>query len=316
MSETRHARRARFHQSWYRAFRLGVLDWGQTIAGRPIGSILPPDAADAGKNFTSTASRELFAERRLQGWGVDPVRMTSHMTSSQTLLMNMLGPLADDRSWLLKVLRGVLQRPDLGVVLDVEVEFAPAARSRYLADMTRVDAFIRVASATGTEGIVLELKYTDRFSSRRLAIAENVKYVDLAESTGLWRAPTTALSDDTCNQLLRCHALGARTLQVEHDATMPVTLLLVSHPRDISAGVVFDRYRSHLTDPRQALHVRLDRLLDAASATSSTAAGSAAIDELRLRYLDHDASESLWREFVGAVSPRGGDGAACPPRQP
>lgn len=298
LSESKHARRARFHQSWYRVARLGEYTWGRTTAGRPLGSILPAAASVAGKNFASPDAQALFIQRRKQGWGVDPLRMTSHMTSSQTLLVNLLGPLAADTDWLLEVLRIVLGRPDLTQIVSVAIEFAPPARSRYLGDMTRIDAFFVVRTPDTDEGIVLELKYTDRFSSRKMPLAGSLPYLQLADDTGLWRTPHLTLTDDVISQLVRCHALGVRSLQVDHSQTLPVTLLLVNHPCDLAATVVFERYREHLADPDTARQVDLDQFLLASAAVAPGSSGTRAIEELRLRYLAHEESELLWREHL------------------
>lgn len=298
LSDTRHGRRARFHQAWFRAEVLGVRDWGATPSGRPIGSILPSSAAAAGANFTSDSSHELFKARRQQGWGLDPVRMTSHLTSSQTLLVNLLGPLLEDTNWLAQVLKTTLDRPDLIEVLDAQVEFAPASRSRYLGDMTRVDAFFRVRFVAGIEAVVLELKYIDRFSRRKVPIATNRSYFDLARTTGLWRAPFDAFSDEATSQLLRCHALGTRTVQVEDGEDTPATLLLVTHPLDSTADSVFARYRHYLQDPNRAVHVTLDQLLIAAEKASLSQFGRESVRRLSERYIDHEGSELLWREHI------------------
>ncbi|MDQ1138437.1 hypothetical protein QE410_003236 [Microbacterium sp. SORGH_AS 1204] len=303
LSEPKHARRARFHQSWYRVVQLGVRGWGTTPKGRPLGSILPPAAAAAGRNFTSPEAEAMFVKRRNLGWGVDPVRMTSHMTSSQTLLMNLLGPLADDPDWLLEVLRVVLARPNLTEVLDVAVEFAPPKRSHYLGDMTRVDAFVKLAVEGGIEGLVLELKYADRFSSRRLPVSESPRYRDLAESTSLWRSPGHTFSDGSANQLVRCHALGARTLQVDLGATVPVTLMLVHHPLDLSAGPVFDAYRRQLADPKLATRIDLELFLQTALVSAPSIGQARGIQTLQLRYVRHEESEPLWHELLAATQP-------------
>jgi hypothetical protein len=297
LSETAHSRRARFHQSWYRASRLGIPDWGSTPNGRPLGSILPDDHAAAGVNFTTPQARDLFLLRRTQGWGVDPVRMTSHMTSSQALLVNLMGPLCSDSEWLLAVLQAILGRHDVLEVVRWDVEFAPPARSRYLGDMTRVDAFFRLRTPDGIEGVVLELKYTDRFSSRRLDLGNSARYRALADRTGLWPEPGQAFSDGAISQLLRCHALGARTLEVDNGGSQ-TTLLLVSHPADQDAVRTFEQYQRHLGDPAKGRHVGLDRLLDDALATAPTERAASIVHELRLRYLDHDNSERLWVEHL------------------
>jgi hypothetical protein len=302
LSEGAHSRRARFHQSWYRAARLGVKTWGQTPSGRPIGSILPPTAAEAGLNFVTPAARDLFRARRKQGWGVDPVRMTNHMTSSQTLLVNLLGPLGSCSSWLRNVLQLVVERLDIAEVIRWDIEFAPPARSRYLGDMTRLDAFFRVRTSRGIEGIVLELKYTDRFSSRRLDLVGNNRYAELQSSCGLWADHLDAFEDQESGQLLRCHALGTRVLQVDERTSNPATLLLISHPDDVAAPVVLERYRNHLVDSTQAVHVGLDRVLGAALSSAPTAAAADLVRELQLRYLGHSESQPLWLEHLAAAS--------------
>jgi hypothetical protein len=233
--------------------------------------------------------------------------MTSHLTSSQTLLVNLLGPLLEDVNWLARVLKTTLNRPDIIEVLDAQIEFAPAARSKYLGDMTRVDAFFRVRSDAGIEAVVLELKYIDRFSTRRLPLATNRSYLDLAESAGLWLAPFDALSDDVTSQLLRCQALGTRTVQVEDGENIPATLLLVSHSTDPTASSVFARFRGHLQDPNRAMHATLDQFLLAAAETSSSQSGRNSIQLLTERYIDHDRSDRLWREHLEISSGRAED---------
>ncbi len=297
LSEPKQSRRARFHQAWYRAERLGITTWGSTPQGRPLGSILPPAAADAGSNFTTESARQLFLQRRQQGWGVDPVRMTSHMTSSQALLVNLLGPLGARPSWLLTTLARVLRRDDLRDLVRWEVEFAPPARSRYLGDMTRLDAFFVVDTAAGLEAIVLELKYTDRFSSRRLDLANNLQYRELANAAQIWHDADAAFADGDVSQLLRCHALGARTLAVDYES-LSTTILLLAHPSDGDAACTLSRYRAHLTRTESAAHVALDEFLRTAAAAARSPQELADVSELGTRYLRHDLSEPLWLAHV------------------
>jgi hypothetical protein len=296
-AESQHSRRARFHQSWYRAYRLKVAEWGTTFRGRPLGSILPADAAAAGKNFTTLSAAALFTKRHAAGWGIDPVRTTSYMTSSQTLLLNLFGPIGIDHCWLLMVLRRVLDRPDLLAVNDWAIEFAPPARSQFLGDMTRVDAYIQVQSAAGAEAIVLELKYTDRFSSRRVNLADNSRYKLLAEETQAWTQPDAAFKDVRLNQLVRCHALGMRSMQVEFGEVRPTTLLVVAHTNDLMAVDTVTKYRSRLNNPASAVYASLSEFLEAGADSSSSEEQLAVIDELRARYIAHGLSEEHWMEF-------------------
>lgn len=279
---------------------LGIRAWGQTPNGRPLGSILPHDAAAAGRNFTSIPSEQTFLERRRRGWGVDPVRMTSYMTSSQALLVNLLGPLLERPTWLLSVLGRLLARDAFHSLDFWEVEFAPPMRSHYLGDMTRVDAFFMVRGTSGPEAIVLELKYTDRFSSRAIEISNNVLYRELARSTGLWSDPINAFADKASGQLLRCHALGARVSQRDYGGAR-TSMLLVSHPTDQKAATVFRGYQRHLSVTEDCSHVTLTDLLEASSGAAQTSAESAIIGELRRRYLMHELSEDAWSEHLDSA---------------
>lgn len=217
--------------------------------------------------------------------------------------MNLIGPLCSRPEWLVHVLKLVLGRSDLDQLVRSDVEFAPPARNRYLGDMTRVDAFFVVETTAGLEAIVLELKYTDRFSSRRLALSENRRYYDLAATAGVWREPSKAFDDGQSSQLLRCHALGIRALQVDY-GTLPTTLLLVGHPSDPNARATLDRYRVHLSNPESAVYSTLDDVL-AAAADGAVREGEAnAVSELQVRYLHHELSEHLWSEHVSLSAMR------------
>lgn len=297
MSEPRHSRRARFHQSWFRSARLGVSDWGETRGGRPLGSILSAAAADAGLNFSGTAARELFVSRHAQGWGVDPVRTPSVMTSSQTLALNFLGPLAGKPDWLLAVFNLVLGRTDLLGLLQWRVEHAIQERGSALNDMTRIDAYFEFQSARGIEAVVLEVKYADRFNSRQVEVATNPRYNQLAARSGLWRCPERVFQRRGLNQLLRVHALGAATLERSVGVLSPVTLLVVAHAADKSAGAVADGYRDELVDPSQALCVGLNALFSAMIRTAPSPECRQLASDLFDRYVDESLSEHYWDAF-------------------
>jgi hypothetical protein len=171
--------------------------------------------------------------------------------------------------------------------------------------MTRVDAFFVVETNRGVEAVILELKYVDRFSSRRLDLLANSNYGRLALNSGVWVDAESAFADSRVSQLLRCHALGIRTLQVEYDS-LQATMLLVSHPSDPLAADVAAQYRSHLVDPGRAVHVGLDRFLGTAVAEAASTRDIDAADAIFTRYLDHGPSEPLW------LLRKGGDGEPAP----
>ncbi|WP_442544985.1 PGN_0703 family putative restriction endonuclease [Arthrobacter sp. KN11-1C] len=298
------AQRLRFHQSWYRLEILGQDAFGETPRPRerPLGSILTVDAGARGMNFTSSAAQKLYASRRLDGWGLDPIRCTRYLVSSQALMLNVMGPLVQDFAWLTRTLGRVTGRSkDFLGVNAVKIEFAPAKRSEFLGDMTRVDAFIVAETRSGAEGIVLEFKYADRFNSRRLVLSGNPAYESLDEATGLWKKCAAALADSAVNQLVRCHALGAAVMFNLH-ASMRTTLLAIHHDYDSAAMMNVEKYRSHVSEPERVRGLTISGFLAAMAAEASSEVEVAEVDRLRIRYVDLAGSARSWQMFRGAAS--------------
>lgn len=295
-SEPLLARRVRFHQSWYRVAVLGLLQFGCTAGpiSRQLGSILSDDDAVGGWNFTSPSARRLYERRRSEGWGVDPVRCTKYLTSSQALTLNLLGPLEESRAWFAHVLSDVLQRSDIIAVERVWVEFAPPRRSDYLHDMTRIDALVLMRTSRGNEFLAIEVKYSDRFNSRRVDI-DRPPYRDLAASVGLWRDPDNTLRAMEINQLARCHALTAAVSREMAGMPSAAGLLVLHHSEDAGSRAVVDRYRSHLSDPTLIRAVTLGDFITTLERSATSADQREAALALNVRYLAESKSESAWR---------------------
>lgn len=296
--ETGLAKRLRFHQSWYRSDVLGIADFGVTPkpTSRHLGSILPAAAAALGKNFTSDAAERLYLARRSQGWGVDPVRCTQYMTSSQALTLNFLGPLFASPTWLLDTISSVLARSDLEQVEFAAVEHAPVRRSNFLGDMTRMDAFITVRTASGHEAIVMEFKYADRFNSRNVQIVDQPAYRRLATDSAVWKDFDVVARDRNYNQLTRCHALGTSILH--HDTgALRTTLMAVHHEKDVRAGQLIAGYASNLTEAATAVGLTLTELCNH-MATTANREQRELVSMLRNRYATETGSEPWWNETV------------------
>lgn len=290
------SRRVRFHQSWYRAAVLGLAGYGVTPGKnpRPLGSILTDADASEGRNFTSEASESLYKRRRGAGWGVDPVRCTKYLTSSQALTLNILGPMQESSWWAARTLGLLLNRQDFERVTDVWVEFAPRYRSEYLNDMTRIDALIRVRTSLGDELIAIETKYADRFNSRRVNI-DRPPCRELASKVGLWRDPDSALMTPRLNQLVRCHALATAVAKdVVGRPTVP-TLVVLHHRDDAAPPVLVDEYADHLSVPALVTAHTLDEFVNAANAASSSRVQRHAARALELRYVAETESEEAWQ---------------------
>lgn len=294
------ARRVRFHQSWYRVVVLGRDAFGNAPgrAARPLGSALAPVDAAAGLNFMSFSARSLYESRRLTGWGVDPTRCTSLMTSSQAMMFNLFGPLAADRRWLLRTLAILLSRSDLVEIVVIELEFAPTHRSEHLGDQTRIDMLLAVRSGAGQEVLAIELKYMDRFSSRRVDTSRE-PYRRIARDANLWSDPTSVLGKHTFNQLVRVHALAV-SVGLGWGSHAPITFLTIGHRADAKTWSVLDAYRRQLIASDRMVMATLDELLDAMSAATADPVQLQDTDDLRRRYVNEYESDEAWSRFGGA----------------
>nr|WP_262003582.1 hypothetical protein [Microbacterium sp. Mcb102] len=222
-------------------------------------------------------------ERKTLGWGVDPTRITTNMTSSQALLFNLFGEFGGDMEWAVRATNLWLGRTDAQSVKAIHLEYAPRRLSTYLNDHTIVDALVEVESEAGPELIAFELKFADRFSSRRVPFDRNPRYQELARTRAPWRAPLNRLVTPQLNQLTRVHALTERSAEVLHpDKDVRCTLLVACHPDDVSAGSHVESYRGTLSRSDSVHLVTLDALINA---MESSGPSSSSVQQLRARYL-------------------------------
>lgn len=241
-------RRLRLHQSWFRADALKLSRWGATRgpAAKELGSLLAEPDAVAGFNFVNPSAFRLYKVRHAEGWGIDP-RSSIHMTSSQALTINLVGLLGQDDSWFVGCLNTWLGRSDLYHVANNELEFAPALRSLHLNDQTRIDILLTALGANGPEVIAVEVKYGDRFNSRRVDI-DTARYRNLARASELWADPAGVMTNPRVNQLARVHALATSYARSE-GVTLPVSMVVVAHQSDTGAQEVVREYEACVNGP-------------------------------------------------------------------
>lgn len=294
-------RRRRFHQSWYRAAVLGLPAYGSTEGRypRPCGSILTDADAMLGNNFTSDAARRLYEQRRTEGWGVEPIRCTKYLTSSQALTLNLFGLLTEDKKWAAKSLSLALGRTDINTVQRIWVEFAPKQRSKYLNDMTRIDAVVLLGTVAGEEILAIEVKYADRFNSRRVSI-DRAPYRQLASEVALWREPNELFASQSINQLVRCHALAAALTRDWLGYTREPTLLVLHHREDSNSRSVINNYKDHLAKPNLCRETNLDEFVTALAAASETDGQRSLVHALHARYVAEEDSETAWQSWEAA----------------
>ena len=297
-SDSKYMRRIRVHQAWYRSSVLGVAQYGR-LAGsqQPCGSILPDEAASRFMNFHSDEAISHYKFRRKKGWGVEPVRCTSYLTSSQTLTFNMLGPVVEKPNSCAALFNAILERTDLVRLDSFDFEYSAFGTPLSLGDRTLVDLLLRFTTDdNGLQVVAVETKLGDRFSTRRTAGMNGNAYRDLAASRGLWDSMERALAETKTRQLTRCHAL-AESVQRNADRSglRNSILLLLHHDLDASASHCIDTYRRMMRRPNSLAG-------SGWSDFSTHAVLAGALDPrlnqtLRRRYIDLEASEDHWRQL-------------------
>lgn len=297
VSESAESRRIRVHQAWFRKEVLGEASWGETRrpGERPLGSILAPRAAAAGLNFTSEAAGRLFEQRHAAGWGIDPVRTTAYLTSSQALTINLLAPLVECPAWAARVFNLLLpQLGEITEVIDFQIEYQAADQFSALGDRTILDALLVLKTSSGVHTAIIETKLGDRFNSRNTPLSP--RYGVARE---LWvggQLPTTR----STNQLARAHGAGFRA-GVAHYGADAATLLLIKPEQnqgDDRAGNAYDKVAS----PGSFVDTTIENFVSSMMATTPHTEELPAIDLLRTRYTDLSSSEYLWQSVLGRPS--------------
>lgn len=295
LSEPRRAARFRFHQAWFRYEVLGLHRFGVLPGRKPraLGSVLHSDDAALWKNFVTPAAADMYLLRRAEGWGVDPFRCTSIMTSSQALTINLFGVLVSDSEWMSHVLSGLVGQPE-GRVSGYWLEYAPPTRSNFLGDMTRIDFLFRLETSEGSRFVATEVKLVDRHISRVVTLG--AKYRALAGATGVWKTIDTPTSPQL-NQIHRIHALALAISRHEGVALPPMIVMLADHA-DTFAGRITESYGETLSDPRHANAQTIGTLLALMKESAPDTVTAKACAMLELRYQSLNASELLWHEYL------------------
>lgn len=295
--ESRRLARIRFHQAWFRVHVLELFTYGATPGGRRLGSILTVEDGSAGRNFASSEALELYRSRRSSGWGLEPVRCERHMTSSQTLTVNVAALLHEDLEESVRVLAAIAGREDFVSIDSIHLEYAPPNPSQHLGDKSRIDLMIGVTTRAGNEFVAMEIKYADRFNSRAIDLRTDA-YRGLIEAAGLWHSKVSLEPRSATNQLLRCHALATSLSLVSFDHS-DTTLILVTLDDDDLATAIAEKYSQTLLDPKRFVHLSwaefLERFLTAERRTGIARA-------LHDRYIGWDLSEPAWLSMTFETS--------------
>ena len=250
------------------------------------------EAADKGLNFVSPAALEAYRDRRVLGWGLDPVRCTRYLTSSQAFTLNLYGPLTSDAPWLARALGMVLGQSLESVVNRAGLEYAPRLPSLHLNDKTRIDMYFELGSHAGPIGLAVETKYGDRFSNRFLDISRRERYSVLNDRWGIWDTSAKEYGTRRVEQLARVHALATSKFRQSHGTNSQ--LLLIHHSKDEQARIVADSYRATLNDPALLTVTDAESFLQVMNATARDDDQRELVRRLKERYTDLHLSEEHW----------------------
>jgi hypothetical protein len=136
---------------------------GEDAVTMDIGSCLSAEAAEAGKNFLSSAIHGLVRQElimREEGPMIDEDRLFRNALSSVPLVFNLFGPMVIDLRLVTTIFRALL--PDFE---SIRFEHSPGRHEdRSLADGTAFDLAMSVITPDGEEATVfVEVKYSESF---------------------------------------------------------------------------------------------------------------------------------------------------------
>ncbi len=223
-------RRTRFHQSWWRAERLG-LSAGVDARGNTYGTTSPRPRRSLASTSCPLTSIGVPENESLRAAVSESSAAPGNLLSSQPMAFNLFGPLHDDAD-----LAGLLLDPLLpgGVVsASVDIEWAPA-KNLHLRDATPFDVVARYVGADGREAIAgIETKLTEPFSQKSYGFDDHHtdRYREVARRSDAWRDPDDpALTDNRWNQVWRNQLLVESTRQYHPDPRE--CEVVVHHPLD------------------------------------------------------------------------------------
>jgi hypothetical protein len=245
-------------------------------------------------NFLGTAALESYQARRVSAWGVDPVRCTKYLTSSQTLTFNMLAQVVRHQGEAARLFGELLGQIDLASLETADFEFSPVGTPYWLGDRTLIDLLLRFRTVDGgLQVVAVETKLADRFSTRRTAAMGGVRYREVQDARPIRANLEASLAGNRTRQLSRCHVLAQSVQLLDSDRRdRSAALLVLLHPEDETGIGTTELYADGLSHRVDAAFVTWDAFLGAATRTGAMAHDLQ--EALAKRYVDMTVSEGVW----------------------
>ena len=272
-----------------------------------FGSILSPEAANAGRNFLSPAIHRLALQEWLmceEDAAIDDERLFGNALSSMPLLMSMFGPMALDLRLATSVFRELLP----GFVRSVEriqFEHSPGRRDeRFLADRTAFDLAVHVTTPGGELGTVfIEVKYSESMEGPAARMRD--RYNEASKQVRLYDNPDSLILRSTpIEQIWREHMLSQ--LAVDNGVTPRAVFMAIGPKLNRRVQGVFRVYQGELIDADRQdadrvpfIPLTLETVIEAMAAAGATDHAQVLWD----RYCDFDRVYCLsLQQLTGDVS--------------
>lgn len=284
------------------------------IAG--FGSILSVEAANAGRNFLSSA----IYRHALHSWLMsepgacyEEVRFFGNSLSSMPLVFNLLAPLAVDIGLASQVLRrllpGIVQR-----VERIQFETSPGRRDTrfnrrgegpYLGDRSAFDCAFHSLDPSGTPCIVYtEIKYSETLDHTNIAKMRD-RYAEASRQVRLYENPDSLiLRSPPIEQFWREHMLAQ--LAVDNGVTPKAVFLAIGPELNRRVQGAFQVYQGELIDADRRDPSRVPFIPLTLETVIRAIADAGAIDHARAlwdRYCDFERVYRLsLQELAGDAS--------------
>lgn len=257
-----------------------------------FGSILSPEAANAGRNFLSPAIHRLALQEWLmceEDAAIDDERLFGNALSSMPLVFNMFAPMATDLKFATSVFRELLPG-FVHTVERIQFEHSPGRRDeRFLADRSAADLAVHVTDPHGEPGTVfIEVKYSEsmegpaaRMRDRYNEASKQVRLYDNPDSLILRAAPI--------EQIWREHMLSQ--LAVDNGITPRAVFLAIGPKLNRRVQGVFRVYQGELIDSDRQDAGRVPFVSRTLESVIETIAAAGATEHARAlwdRYCDFD----------------------------
>jgi hypothetical protein len=291
--------RMRLHQSWYRSRVLKVpYGVGPKASNKTYyGNMLTREDGERGLNFLSPhifqiARRRLAASPAL----LDSFRLLCSMLSSQTMAINLFGPLVDNKDLAKRLVEELLSVP-IQEVLRVDLQYTPEPAKEYLNDRTAFDVFVEYLDQDGQPSFAgIETVLAGPFSDRVYANPSYHKWT-YHEEAPFTAGILAALNTPELNQLWRGHLL-ATALRLHPNSIYASGYYLLLYPaQNTEIGQTAAQYR-HLLKPSDQTFaaLTLQQVFERWQELVKNSAYQSWLEAFRLRYLELSASEEALKE--------------------